>query len=119
MDAYMAVLQKYAQFSGRSSRQEYWMFFVINFAIGIGIAILGSIIGPVRYVGMLYNLAIFIPSLAVLVRRLHDTGKTGWWWLACFTIIGIPLVIWFLALEGDKGDNQYGPAPVDGAPAFA
>jgi len=57
-------------------------------------------------------LALFIPSTAVMVRRLHDTGRSGWWYWIILTIIGIiPLIIW-LASEGDKGENGFGPAPV-------
>ncbi|HKO20870.1 MAG TPA: DUF805 domain-containing protein [Acidobacteriaceae bacterium] len=119
MDAYMAVLQKFADFGGRSSRREYWMFVLVNFLISLAIAIAAKVVGIFAILRLLYSLAVLIPGIAVGVRRMHDTGKSGWLLLVSFTIIGIPLVIWWLATAGDPGDNQYGPAPVDGTPAFA
>jgi uncharacterized membrane protein YhaH (DUF805 family) len=119
MDAYMAVLQKFADFSGRSSRREYWMFVLVNCGILIGLAILAQIIKIFFIVYVLYALATFIPGLAAAVRRMHDTGKSGWMLLVgCIPVVGL-ITIWWLAIAGDAGDNQYGPAPVDGTPAFA
>jgi uncharacterized membrane protein YhaH (DUF805 family) len=64
--------------------------------------------------GGLFNLAVFIPGIAVAVRRLHDTGRSGWWYLLVFTIIGIiPLIIWF-ASDSQPGTNQWGPNPKTG-----
>ena len=112
-DYYVKVLKNYATFSGRARRKEYWMFALCNFFIcillGVLMAVLG-VFGIVLYV--LYGLGIIIPSLAVLVRRLHDTNRSGAW----FFISLVPLVggIWLLILtflEGTRGDNNYGPDP--------
>ena len=97
MDNFIAVLKKYSDFESSSSRREYWMFVLFN----IVFSSLASIISP--KVSMLYSLFIFIPALAVTVRRLHDVGKSGWMLL----IIFIPLIgsIWLLYLLLQKGDS--------------
>ena len=83
MNWYLAVLKKYADFSGRARRKEYWMFILFNILISFVIGILGAIIGETGglitvSLSGLYSLFIFIPSIAVTVRRLHDTNRTGW-----------------------------------------
>ena len=114
MEWYTKVLKNYAGFSGRARRTEYWMFTLFNIIIG-GVlyavyAATGSSIFMILYV--LYFVAVFVPSLAVGVRRLHDTNRTGWWLLLGFVpfIGGIVLIV-FCALEGDRGANQYGADP--------
>src|SRR5689334_13817971 len=114
MEWYTKVLKNYAGFSGRARRTEYWMFTLFNIIIG-GVlyaiyAATGSSIFMILYV--LYFVAVFVPSLAVGVRRLHDTNRTGWWLLLGFVpfIGGIVLIV-FCALEGDRGANQYGEDP--------
>ncbi len=118
MNWYIAVLKKYAVFSGRARRQEYWMFFLFNFIFTgiamildnvLGIAIESLYYGPIY---ILYGLAVLLPSLAVAVRRLHDTGKSGWFILVSL----IPLIgsIWFIVLmvrDSEPGENQYGANP--------
>ena len=79
MDWYLKVLQDYAVFEGRAQRQEYWMFILINILVVIALGIIEGLIGLSGVVTTLYSLAVFIPSLAVSVRRLHDTERTGWW----------------------------------------
>ena len=95
MDNFIAVLKKYSDFESSSSRKEYWMFVLFN----IVFSSLASIISP--KISMLYSLFIFIPALAVTVRRLHDVGKSGWMLLIVF----IPLIgpIWLLVLLLQKG----------------
>ncbi|MBT2481415.1 DUF805 domain-containing protein [Streptomyces sp. ISL-94] len=112
MNYYTDVLKKYADFSGRARRQEYWMFFLCNLAVAIVVAIIDAVIGANMIIYGLYVLAIIVPCIALTVRRLHDLGKSGWW---CF-IVFIPLVggIWLIVLaatEGQPGPNQYGPSP--------
>jgi uncharacterized membrane protein YhaH (DUF805 family) len=122
MDWYLHVLRSYAEFDGRAHRREYWMFVLFNvlFMIGAGIFdnVLGLTIGGARYgvVYTMYGLFVFVPGLAVTVRRLHDSGKSGWMVL----IVVIPVVgaIWLLLLlakQGDSEANQYGPRPKEGA----
>ena len=104
----------YADFDGRARRTEYWMFFLVNIFISIVAAIIGRVIGlPV--IGSLYGLAVLLPGIAVGVRRLHDTGRSGWWWLiALIPLIGTIWIIVLFALDGDQGDNQYGADPKAG-----
>jgi uncharacterized membrane protein YhaH (DUF805 family) len=111
---YLAVIKKYTVFTGRADRKEFWYFFLANFIIGIvfsiltKIPILGFLVGIVYF---LYGLAILVPSIAVGIRRLHDTNKTGWLMLLILTGIGAIVVLVFCAMEGTPGENQYGPAP--------
>lgn len=113
MKEYQAVLTKYFIFKGRSSRREYWMFFLFNMIFSFGVEVVARIIGIPMLVG-LYSLILFIPGLAVGVRRLHDIGKSGFWYF----ILLVPLVGWivfivFLATAGSKEPNQYGDAPTE------
>lgn len=106
---------KFAQFSGRASRSEFW-FFVLFGTIGSAVAVVIDTMifnysweedGPIY---IIFQIIIFIPSIAVGSRRLHDINKSGWWQLLIFTIIGIiPLIIWF-AKKGYNKKNLYGPA---------
>ena len=118
MNWYLKVLKQYADFSGRARRKEYWMFFLFNMIFAIVAMILDNVLGiAIEGVGYgplygLYALAVLIPGLAVSVRRLHDVGKSGWYYL----IILIPLIgiIWMLVLlvsNGNVGENKYGADP--------
>jgi uncharacterized membrane protein YhaH (DUF805 family) len=117
MNWYLTALKKYAVFSGRSRRKEYWMFCLFSLIFAAAAmavdGVLGSAIGVgYRVVYMLYSLAVFIPSIAVSVRRLHDVGKSGWFLLIAF----IPLIgfIWLIILvcsDSEAGTTQYGPNP--------
>ena len=121
MSWYLAVLRKYAQFSGRARRKEYWMFALFNMIFTVVLAFLDQLLGTViegagvGILGSIYGLAVLLPGLAVAIRRLHDVGKSGWWYL----IILIPLIgaIWLLVLmvtDSQAGANQYGPNPKEG-----
>ncbi len=119
MNWYLKVVRdNYANFQGRARREEYWMFVLFNIIFIIGIALFSFLLVSLTDVAafmalyVIYIIAVFIPSLAVAVRRLHDIGKSGWFYLVSF----IPLIgsIWLLILfvtEGDRGPNQYGPDP--------
>lgn len=112
MNWYIEVLKNYAVFSGRASRKEYWMFMLINFFIAISLAVIDAMLGTYGAIYVLYTLAVFIPGLAVLVRRLHDTGRSGWWfWLSVIPIIGAIVLLVFLIIPSQPGENQYGPVP--------
>ncbi|KKW41684.1 MAG: hypothetical protein UY92_C0014G0009 [Candidatus Magasanikbacteria bacterium GW2011_GWA2_56_11] len=119
---YLAVLKKYAIFSGRSNRREYWTFVLFHVLVTIILSTMDSImesrLGASFLVGI-YALATLVPSLAVGVRRLHDTNRSGWWVLIGFIpVIGSIILIFFLAADSQPGDNQYGPNPksLDAAP---
>ena len=125
MEWYLDVLKNhYADFDGRARRKEYWMFTLVNIAILIGLSIVSSILGaiwdPLGWLGYLaymgYALAVLVPGLAAGVRRLHDTGKTGWFLLlGLIPFVGFLIVLYFMAIEGDAGPNEYGPDPKAGA----
>jgi len=118
MNYYLKVLQNYATFSGRARRSEYWYFVLFNMIFAIVAVILDNVLGTaIEGVGYgpiygLYVLAVFLPGLAVSVRRLHDVGKSGWF----FFIVLIPLIgaIWLLVLmakDSNVGENEYGAYP--------
>jgi uncharacterized membrane protein YhaH (DUF805 family) len=108
---YLAVLKKYAEFQGRAQRQDYWMFFLINFLISLGLGVIDAIIGT-GVLGVLYAFAVLLPSMAVGARRLHDTGRTGWWLLiGLVPLVGLIILIIFFVQDSDPGDNNYGPNP--------
>jgi len=112
MEWYLGVLKKYAVFDGRARRKEYWMFFLFNI---IAVAVLGGIdaaIGTFPLLYGIYMLGVICPSIAVCVRRLHDTGKSGWWVFISFVpIIGGLWILYLMVIDGNPGDNQYGPSP--------
>lgn len=108
---YMQVLSNYAGFSGRARRAEYWNFFLVNLIVAV---VLEFVLGllHLQLVAYLYSLAVLIPSIAVGVRRMHDTNRSGWWLLiALIPFAGWLAVLILLALEGTPGANQYGPDP--------
>ena len=124
MHWYTDVIRKYAVFSGRAARPEYWWFVLINLIIAIAINLVAGIIfgrSSGQVVGDLYSLAVLLPSLGVGIRRLHDTNRTGWWYLLVFIpVIGWIVLIVFLAMASDPTSNKYGPNPQnpDPEPAF-
>ena len=124
MTAVRTCLSKYVDFSGRARRSEYWYFALFNFLVGIVTNILDAILGTGYdgatsggLVNSLVALALFLPGLAVAVRRLHDTGRSGWGILLVFAIIvgWIVLLDWFVS--DSKADDQYGPNPKLADPA--
>lgn len=111
MEWYLKVVRdNYANFNGRARRQEYWMFTLINFIIGIILSVIALIIDT-TIISNIYSLAVFVPSIAVAVRRLHDTGKSGWNLLWILTGIGIFYLLYLYIKEGDTGSNEYGSDP--------
>jgi uncharacterized membrane protein YhaH (DUF805 family) len=118
MNWYLEVLKKYAVFNGRARRKEYWLFFLFNIIISIVLGIIDGIVGTSGAVGSLgllgciYTLAVLIPGIAVAVRRLHDTSRSGWWILiGLIPIIGAIVLIVFMVQDGKPGENQFGKNP--------
>lgn len=113
MEWYLKVVKdNYANFKGRARRKEYWMFFLFNMLFVFVTAVIDFVLGifPLMYV--IYLLAVLIPSLAVFVRRLHDIGKSGWWFFISFIpIIGAIWLLVLLCTDGNPGENSYGPSP--------
>ena len=117
MEWMLLPLKRFAEFNGRSRRKEYWMFFLFSILVGIAasaidIGLFGFSIEDNGPVNGLVSLALLIPSIAVSVRRLHDTGRSGWWFLLIFAvIIGWIVLLVFFVSDGDNGTNEYGLDP--------
>ena len=126
MSWYIAVLKKYAVFSGRARRKEFWMFVLFNMIFAFVAGLIDGIFLPnlgidagggakIGLLGAIYSLAVLIPGLAVAVRRLHDTNRTGWWYLiVLIPFIGAIILLIFFVQDSQPGDNKYGPNPKAG-----
>ena len=112
MNGYLATLKKYADFNGRARRTEYWLFVLFSMVIAMVLGVVDYVLGTPGIIGLIFALAILIPSIAVGVRRLHDTDRNGWWLLIAFIpIIGTIALLIFLLLDGTPGDNRFGANP--------
>ena len=118
MKYYLKAIENYSNFSGRSRRKEYWIFGLFNLIFAVFAIILDNLFGltfdlaPYGSIYVIYALCVFIPGLAVTVRRLHDVGKSGW--MILISIIPIIGPIWLLVLlftDSDTGENEYGQNP--------
>jgi uncharacterized membrane protein YhaH (DUF805 family) len=140
MHYYFDVLKRYWDFHGRSARKEFWMFMLFQVIITIILIVIDNLLdtqivlhqwAPIggdpaagidpttvrpAEIGILqciYTLAVFLPCLGLAIRRLHDTGRSGWWWLLNFACcIGGVVLFVFYVLPGTQGDNKYGPDPL-------
>ena len=118
MNWYLYVLKNYATFSGRARRKEYWMFFLFNVLISLGLGVLDVVAGTysveyeTEFFSGLYSLLVLIPSIAVGVRRLHDTNRSGWWFvILLIPIIGVLVFLVFMCLDSQPGTNRFGANP--------
>lgn len=112
MNWYIQVLNKYAEFNGRARRSEYWYFVLFNILISALIFLISLLIGLWGILSLLYSIAVFIPGIAVSVRRLHDTGRSGWNLLLAFIpIIGAVILLVFFFQDSVAGENEYGIWP--------
>ncbi|ALW88256.1 DUF805 domain-containing protein [Deinococcus actinosclerus] len=134
MNEYLNVIRNnYANFTGRARRREYWMFTLINSVILIllQIPVQGAVIAMAAQneadtapsagltgvtlifliLLVVYSLAVMVPSIAVTVRRLHDTGKSGWWYLLNLIPLGSLVILVFMVLDSEPGSNKWGPNP--------
>ena len=109
--------RKYAVFSGRSSRQEYLAFYLFIFLVPLLLTMIEGLLGMLlssdyNIFAIIFELAVFLPSLAVTIRRLHDVNRSGWWILINLTIIGIiPFAYWTCMKKSDEGENKFGSNP--------
>lgn len=110
-DAIKSGFNKYVAFSGRAARSEYWFWTLFTIIASIVAGIIDTVIG-LGFIGLLVSLGLFLPSLAVAVRRLHDLDRTGWWLLIAFTGIGIILLIVWDCIKGTTGPNRFGSDPL-------
>lgn len=119
MHWYITVLKKYAVFSGRARRKEFWSFALTHFIFYMLLSGIDRLIGnaleletPMPILSSIYSLAVLIPSLAVSVRRLHDIGKSGWWLLlSLIPCLGSLILLIFFLQNSQPGTNEYGPNP--------
>ena len=112
MEWYIKAVKKYAVFSGRAHRREYWSFVLINFIIMFLLEFFEGVIWDARIIYGIYSFFITLPSLAVLVRRLHDTDRSGWWALMLLIpVIGFLVILIFTIQDGSPGVNRYGHIP--------
>ena len=112
MQWYVKVLQNYTGFQGRAARTEYWMFVLFNLIASIVLSIIQKILHLDPYLTSLYSLAVLLPSLAVGARRLHDTGKSGWWLLlSLIPLVGAIILLVFMCQDSQDSENQHGPNP--------
>ncbi|MBL0609925.1 DUF805 domain-containing protein [Aeromonas jandaei] len=113
MNWYISVLKQYAVFSGRARRTEYWMFVLCNVVFMLLVGMVDRLIGSDKEIlSAIYSLAVLLPSLAVAVRRLHDTDRSGWWLLiGLIPVIGTLVLIYFMVCNGQQGPNRFGDDP--------
>ena len=110
--AIQTCMGKYATFEGRASRSEFWWFYLFTLLViwganWVGLLVFGDPVG----LSALANIVLLLPTLAAATRRLHDTGRSGWWQLLALTVIGIILLIVWWASEGHGEENEHGPPP--------
>lgn len=120
VEAVETCFRKYVNGRGRASRSEYWYWVLFNLLAGIvAIAIDEMILPAITWqpVETILDVALFLPSWAVGIRRLHDLNRSGYWLLIALTIIGIVLILYWACVRGADGDNDYGPDPLKPQPA--
>ncbi|WP_028302732.1 DUF805 domain-containing protein [Oceanospirillum maris] len=110
MEYFIKALKQYADFNGRSTRKEYWMFYLFYFIFYIVLTVVDTVIGAPVF-STIFALGLFVPTISVGARRLHDTGRSGWWQLILLVpLIGaIVLIVFFVKDSHD--DNKFGPNP--------
>jgi uncharacterized membrane protein YhaH (DUF805 family) len=112
-EAVRSGFNHYTDFEGRASRPAVWWWFLFGIIVGLSATILDAIIGT-TILSVIAALALLLPNLSVGIRRLHDTGRTGWWILIGFIpLIGLIVLLIFYVQEGDSGENNYGPPMAD------
>ena len=107
-----ALKNNYCNFDGRASRSQYWWFYLFQIIVSVVLYCLSPILGSsVTTLATLINLALLLPALGLCFRRLHDTGKSGWWMLISLTGIGMLVLLVFFAQNSEMRANEYGPVP--------
>ncbi len=109
MEYFLDAIKKYADFSGRATRKEYWMFVLFYMIIFLLLSVVDGLL-ETFILGTIFSLAVLVPSVSIAARRLHDIGRTGWWLLiTLIPVIGIIILIVFLTQNSQDG-NAYGPS---------
>ncbi|BBM03905.1 DUF805 domain-containing protein [Microbulbifer sp. GL-2] len=110
MKYFLDALSKYADFTGRARRTEFWMFTLIYIVLSIGVSLLDVLLGA-GFLAILFALALLVPTISITARRLHDTGRSGWWQLLnLIPLIGGIILIIFLILDSTE-ENKWGTSP--------
>jgi uncharacterized membrane protein YhaH (DUF805 family) len=110
MDYFIGALKKYADFTGRARRKEYWMFFLFYMIFYVVTAAI-DVVFSMQIFAIIFSLALFVPSISIAARRLHDTGRSGWWQLiVLLPLIGLIILIVFLVQDSHDA-NSYGANP--------
>lgn len=113
VEAYKRFLRNYANFNGRSTRSDYWYVFLANFLISFALGFIGGLIpdlaGLISVLTTLYSLAVLVPGIAIVVRRLHDINKSGWYYfIALIPLVGFIILLVFLCTDSVNENNCYG-----------
>lgn len=109
---YLEAFQKYADFDGRTRRKEFWWFFLFNIIAMMIVKIVDNSMDGLEVLGKIYFLAVLIPTIAISIRRLHDTNHSGWWILINFIpVVGNIIFLVFLLTDSYPTKNQYGENP--------
>lgn len=115
MEFFIRAYKNYANFSGRDTRQQFWMFYLFYVIASIILNVIDSVIDTGGLLAGIFSLASFLPAISITTRRLHDIGKSGWWQLiVLIPLIGLIVLIVFMVKEGVVGDNQFGNDPRNG-----
>ena len=110
MEYFIAAIKKYVEFNGRACRREYWMFVLFYVIFYLVLAVIDSLVGTPLFT-FIYSLGLLLPCISIAARRLHDTGRSGWWQLiALIPILGLIILIVFLVQDSHE-NNKYGPNP--------
>ncbi len=111
-EAIKTVFSKYAVFTGRARRSEYWYFFLFNVIVSAVLSALAKAVPFLGFLSAVYALAALLPGIGVFVRRMHDVGRSGWSWLfGLIPLVGAILLLVWSATDSQPGDNKYGPNP--------
>lgn len=116
------LIKKFATFTGRAPRSEYWWWVLFVFVTTIILSIVDAAVFmsagmPMAPLSTIFSLATLVPYVAVTIRRMHDVNRSGWWMLIPLTVIGIIPYLYWMCSRGTAGDNRFGPDPLAGAAA--
>ncbi|WP_165856311.1 DUF805 domain-containing protein [Marinobacter sp. JSM 1782161] len=109
MDEFIDGFRRYADFSGRATRRQYWMFFLVYFLISLAANVIDLAMGSF-ILSTVFSVVVLVPSISLGARRLHDIGRSGWWQLLMFVIVIGWIVLALMLARPGEGENRYGPA---------
>lgn len=110
MEYFLDALKQYASFTGRATRKQYWMFVLFYLIFYIVAVVIDMVLGTM-FITPVFALGLLIPSIAIAARRLHDTGRSGWWQLIVLIPLIGPIILLVFLVQDSRESNQYGPNP--------